>query len=144
MKMKSRSHRHDINSPRSRHIVNIRVISVWFCLYLLSNAKATFEVHEKNKQRWGWLEKNVLVIKKACISLVPTMKAYLIHILFCREFEVVSVRIVKKSDFLVKILWIVKWWFEDWPLWPIFIKECTFCSKNDMCRIFKRKYLLLK
>ena len=44
----------------------------------LSNI-STFEVHEKNKQRWGWLEKNELVIKEVCISLVPTMKAYLIH-----------------------------------------------------------------
>ena len=28
MKMKNRSHRHDINSPRSRHIVNIGITSV--------------------------------------------------------------------------------------------------------------------
>ena len=29
MKMKNRPRRHDINSPRSRNIVNIRIVSVW-------------------------------------------------------------------------------------------------------------------
>ena len=37
MKMKSRSHRHNMNSPRSKHIVNIRIALVWWCLYALNN-----------------------------------------------------------------------------------------------------------
>ena len=37
MKMKNRSHKHNINSPRSRYIVNIRNVSVWLCLYVLTN-----------------------------------------------------------------------------------------------------------
>ena len=41
MKIKNRSHRHGINSPRSKHIVNIRlVLSV---LFVLSNTLATFK-----------------------------------------------------------------------------------------------------
>ena len=49
MKMKSRSHRHDINSLRSRHIINIRIISVWLDLYVLRNTQATFEVQFMRK-----------------------------------------------------------------------------------------------
>ena len=45
-------------------------------------------IHEKVKQRWGWLEKKALVIKKVCILLVPLMKVHLIHFLFRRESEV--------------------------------------------------------
>ena len=35
LKMKNWSHRHDINSPRSRHLVNIRIVSVWWCLHVV-------------------------------------------------------------------------------------------------------------
>ena len=38
--MKSRSQGHDIHRPRSRHdtnIVNIEGVSLWWCLYALSN-----------------------------------------------------------------------------------------------------------
>ena len=63
MKMKSRSHRHDINSLRSRHIINIRIISVWLDLYVLRNTQATFEVQfmrklsnaEADLKKKGWL-----------------------------------------------------------------------------------------
>ena len=40
MKMKIRSHRQDINRPRlymDTNIVNIESVSVWLCLYVLSN-----------------------------------------------------------------------------------------------------------
>ena len=37
MKLKNWSHRHDINSPRSRQIVNIRIVSAWWCLHVLRN-----------------------------------------------------------------------------------------------------------
>ena len=55
IKMKNRSHRYHINSPRSRHIVNIRSVSVWWCLYVLSNIWSS--IHEKVKQNWSWVEK---------------------------------------------------------------------------------------
>ena len=95
-------------------------------------------IHEKVKQRWGWLEKKALVYKKACILFVPIMKMYLIHVLFRREFEVAFAWIVKKSVFLVQISWILKLWFKDWPLLHIFTKVFTFCSKHDMRQIVKR------
>ena len=43
----------------------------------------------------------------------------------------------KKSVFLVQISWVLKLWFEDWPLWWIFIKELTFCSKTACVRLSK-------
>ena len=53
----------------------------------LSNIWRSF--HEKVKQRWGWLEKKRWLEKKTCILLEPMMKAYLIHFLFRRGFEVI-------------------------------------------------------
>ena len=102
MKMKDKSHRHDINSLWSRHKVNIRIISVWWCLYVLSNTQATFEAQfmRKLSNAEADLKRKALVIKKACILLAPIMKAYLIHFLFRHEFEVVFAWIVKKSDFV--------------------------------------------
>ena len=53
MKMKNRSHRYDIKRPKSRHrhnIVNIKSVSIWLCLHVLSNTwKATFEKAKKVK-----------------------------------------------------------------------------------------------
>ena len=49
MKIKNRPHIHDINSPRSRHIVNIRSVSVWGCLYISSNTYAAFEAQFMRK-----------------------------------------------------------------------------------------------
>ena len=75
------------------HIVNIRIIRVWWCLYVLSF------IHERVKQRRGWLEKKSVGYKKACISLVP-----IIHSLFRREFEVIFAWIAwigfARSDFV--------------------------------------------
>ena len=34
MKMKNRPHRHGTNSTRARHIVDIRIVSVWWCVYV--------------------------------------------------------------------------------------------------------------
>ena len=62
LKMKNRSHRHNINSPRSRHTVSIRIVSVWWCLYVCikQHLSGTWSsVHEKVKQHWGWAEKSV-------------------------------------------------------------------------------------
>ena len=77
-----RPHRHDINTPGSRHMLNVRIIKQH-----LSNIWTS--IHEKVKQRWGWLEKKRLGYKKACISLVPIMKTYLNYFLFRRGFEVI-------------------------------------------------------
>ena len=74
--------------------------------YLSNIWRSIYEIQVK--QRWGWLEKEELVIKEACISLIPKMKAYLIHFSFRREFEVVFAWIVKKSVFPVQISWILK------------------------------------
>ena len=46
MKMKSRSHKYDINRPSPdmrTNIANIKSVSVWRCLYILRNTWATFE-----------------------------------------------------------------------------------------------------
>ena len=106
MKIKNRSHRHDINSPMSRHIVNIRlVLSV---LYILSNTLATFKKFNLCDSlatlRLSW--KKASLFKKACISLAPLMiplavdvKAYLIYFLFRPEFEVAFGWIMKKNQF---------------------------------------------
>ena len=45
------SHIYDINRPRpmDTNIVNIKSASVWWCLYVLSNTKATFEAQFRKK-----------------------------------------------------------------------------------------------
>ena len=50
-KMSNRSHIYDINRPRpmDTNIVNIKSASVWWCLYVLSNTKATFEAQFRKK-----------------------------------------------------------------------------------------------
>ena len=45
MKMKYRSHRYEINRPRSRH--ERKYSNIWT------------SVHEKVKQHWGWVENSV-------------------------------------------------------------------------------------
>ena len=37
--MKNSLHIYDINGPTSRHIINKRIISVWWHMYVLSNSK---------------------------------------------------------------------------------------------------------
>ena len=52
MKMKNWWHRHDINSLRSRDIVNKRIVSVWWCLYVCIKQHLSIiwsSVHEKVK-----------------------------------------------------------------------------------------------
>ena len=153
MKMKNRSYRHNINSLRSRHIVNIRIVSPWWCLYVCIREHLSIwsSVHEKLSNTEAELKKG-LVIKKAFISLVPLItpppppssplavgvKAYLIYFLFRRGFEVVLAWIVKKSVFPFQISWILKLWFEDFYKRVLFIcsacvrlsKENLFCSNN--------------
>ena len=87
-------------------------------------------IHEKVKQHWGWFQKRRY--KKVCILLAPIMKAYLIHFLFRREFEVIFAWIVKKSVFLVQISWILKLWFEDWPFKRIFTRVHLLFKKRHV------------
>ena len=71
MKLKNRSHRYDINRPRSGHehkyskykkgLIMLKLI---FTKQHLSNIWSS--IHEKVKQHWGWIEKRV-AYKKACI-----------------------------------------------------------------------------
>ena len=44
-----------------KNIVNIKSVSVWSCLYVLSNIYTTFEAQfmKKVKQHWGWDEEKV-------------------------------------------------------------------------------------
>ena len=65
--MKNRSHRYKINRPRSRqgkNIVNVKGVSVWWCLYVLSNTWATFQakICKKVKQHWGWKKKSCIFV----------------------------------------------------------------------------------
>ena len=73
MKMKMRSHRYDINRPRSRHeqkyskYKKCLIMMMLICIEkYLSDAQLTWRsIQEKIKQRWGLVEK-VLLIKKSC------------------------------------------------------------------------------
>ena len=62
MKMKKRSHRYDINRPRSRHghkystYKNYLITIMLICIkQQLSNIWSS--IHEKVKQHWGWVGK---------------------------------------------------------------------------------------
>ena len=80
--MKNRSHKNDIKYKK--HLGMMMLICIKQHLNNICSS-----IHEKFKQRWDWLEKKALVIKNACISLVPILKAYLNYFLFRREFEIV-------------------------------------------------------
>ena len=64
MKMKNRSHRYDVNRPRSKHKHKLSkqklCLTIW-CLYILSNTKATFEgetqvlLLKKQVAAMGWM-----------------------------------------------------------------------------------------
>ena len=96
MEMKNRSHGHSIDSPKSRHVINISIMSRYEDTYIY---KATPKQHLKLNSCEGYSEavlKRRASDKKACISLVPRMtpsvgvKACLIYLFwFRRAFEVV-------------------------------------------------------
>ena len=67
MKMKNKSHRYDINRPRSRHgqKYNKHKECLTCVKQHLSNIWSS--VHEKVKKRWGWAEKSV-AYKKTCTT----------------------------------------------------------------------------
>ena len=138
MKMKSRLHRHDINSPRSRHIVNIRIISVWLCTYVLSNTKPTFEVQFMRKLSNTEADVKKSVSYKKRVHFVGTYNKSLFNPFFVLLwiwccFGVNREKIsFPRADFVDSE--IVIW---GRPLWRIF-------SKNDMYQIVKRKSHLLK
>ena len=73
MKITKRSHRYDINRlglDMDKNIVNKKSVSVWWCLYVLSNTQATntcSSIYEKVKQHWRWVEKSIAYKKSAYI-----------------------------------------------------------------------------
>ena len=63
--MKNRSHRYDINRPRSRHgheysksnTADVKNVSVWRSFFIKQYlSKIWSSIHEKVKQHWGWVE----------------------------------------------------------------------------------------
>ena len=53
--------------------MNIRIVSVWWCLYVLSNTPAIFESQfMRSSATLSWVE-NSVTYKKVCISLVLLM-----------------------------------------------------------------------
>ena len=81
MKMKNRSHRCDINRPRSRpghkYSKYKRYLSMMMLKGIKQHLRNTWDlINEKVKQHWGWIgkKKKALVIKKACISVFKAQK----------------------------------------------------------------------
>ena len=71
--MENRSNRYDINRPRHKHKYTkykmyLGMMMVIFNKQHLSNIWSS--IHEKVKQRWGWVEKKRCLYNKACISLM--------------------------------------------------------------------------
>ena len=71
MKPKNRSHRYDINRPRYRHghkhskYKNCLSKMILICIKQ-HLSKLWSSIHEKIKQCWGWVEKKLCLLKKAC------------------------------------------------------------------------------
>ena len=89
MEMKNRSHGHSIDSPKSRHVINISIMSRYEDTYIY---KATPKQHLKLNSCEGYSEavlKRSVSYKNTCISLVPLtipsvgLKAYLIYFFGC-------------------------------------------------------------
>ena len=63
LKMKSRSHRYDLNSPQPRHENKFTKYKIYhstmvFVCIKKHLSKILTSLHEKVKQQWGWDEKN--------------------------------------------------------------------------------------
>ena len=89
MEMKNRSHGHSIDSPKSRHVINISIMSRYEDTYIY---KATPKQQLKLNSCEGYSEavlKRSVSYKNTCISLVPLtipsvgLKAYLIYFFGC-------------------------------------------------------------
>ena len=82
MKMKNRSHKYDINRPRSRHGHKYNKYKKYFTmmiLYVLCNTLATCEAQFMKKLSNTEAElKKALVIKKTCISPLNRQKHLLV------------------------------------------------------------------
>ena len=78
-KMKNKSHRYDINRPRSRHghkySKNKRCLSMITIIYIKQHLRNTWSpIYEIVKQLWGWVE------KKRCLyikSVHPNKNIYI-------------------------------------------------------------------
>ena len=74
IKMKSKSHRTDINRYRSSrgvnvvnivNIVNIKCLSMMMLICIKQHLSNIWSwIHEKVKQHWGWIQKKPLLISK--------------------------------------------------------------------------------
>ena len=62
MKIKNRSHRCNMDRPRSKGLSIMMLLCIKQHLCNIWGS-----LHEKVKQYWGWLEKKLLLMKKACI-----------------------------------------------------------------------------
>ena len=68
MKMKSRSHRYNINWPRSRYNYSskykydVKYLSMVMLICIKPNLSIILSsIHEKVKQHWGWFEKKLFL-----------------------------------------------------------------------------------
>ena len=132
--MKNRSNGHEINSPRSRHIINISMMSWYddaYLLNMLSNIQSS--IHVKVTLSLCW--KGVFLLLKTTY-FVGTFNGSLgrrcdsifnLYFLFRHEFEVAFAWIVKKLN------------FSEIAIWGL-----TSLTIFELCQIFKRKPLLFK
>ena len=74
LRVKNRSHRHDINRLSTRHghkytkyKMCLSIVMVVCINQHLSNIWSS--IYEKVKQHWGWIEKSVAYIKKRGINM---------------------------------------------------------------------------
>ena len=76
MKMKSESHRYDINRPMSRHGRKYSKHNKCLARMMLICIKQNLSsVYEKIKQHWGWVEKSV-AYKRSVYFFFVTCKFY--------------------------------------------------------------------
>ena len=72
MKKQNRSYRCDVNRPTSRHGLTYtkykKCLSMIMFIYIKQQPTNTRgSTYEKVKEHWGWVEKNVLLIKHKCL-----------------------------------------------------------------------------
>ena len=78
IKMKQRSHKYGINKLNSIHgqiySINIKTVSLWWCLHVLSNTKATFEAQFIKKLRNTEAKLNKSVTYKKSVFNIKIMR----------------------------------------------------------------------
>ena len=71
MEMKNRSHRYEPVLDIGTNKVNIKGVSAWWCLYVLSNTQATFEAQfmKKLSNTEAELKKSVAYKRKRVVTI---------------------------------------------------------------------------